>query len=95
MAARTCALSLGVATATLTVLLAPSAAATEDEYLDGLQDRYAFLTADQLVSEGQRVCAATGSGVLAPDAAVMVRNDLGVSTDAAMKIVSGAVRDLC
>ena len=54
-----------------------------------------FLTADQLVSEGQRVCAATGSGVLAPDAAVMVRNDLGVSTDAAMKIVSGAVRDLC
>ncbi|MCV7221746.1 DUF732 domain-containing protein [Mycolicibacterium elephantis] len=95
MAARTFALSLGVATAALTVLLAPPASATEDEFLNGLRDRYTFLSDDQLLSEGQRVCSATRGGVLAPDAVVMVRDDLRVSTDAALKIVTSALLDLC
>jgi hypothetical protein len=86
---------LGMATAVLAVLFAAPAAASEDEYLEGLQERYTFLTADPLLSEGYRVCAASSAGVLAPDAVIMVRKDLGVATGAAMDIVSAALRDLC
>ena len=46
------------------VLSAPSAAADDNEYLNKLQDRYEFLTPQQLLAEGQRVCAAERSGVL-------------------------------
>ena len=61
------------------VLSAPSAAADENEYLNKLQDRYEFLTPQQLLAEGQRVCAAEGSGTLSPARTTMVMNDLTVS----------------
>lgn len=86
---------LGTATAALAVIFAAPAAATEDEYLDDLQELYTFLPAEPLLSEGYWVCAATNAGVLSPDIAMMVRDDLGVSTDAAMNIVSDAILDLC
>ncbi|MGV0791373.1 DUF732 domain-containing protein [Mycolicibacterium sp. XJ1819] len=88
-------MSVGAATAALTVGLAAPAAATDDEYLQELQDRYTFLTADQLLSEGHRVCAATSTGVLAADAVDMVREDLDVSIGVAMDVVSGAILDMC
>lgn len=86
---------LGMATAALAVIFAAPAGATEDEYLGGLQDRYTFLTTDQLLAEGYRVCEATSSGALVTDTANMVREDLDVATGTAIDIVSGALRDLC
>ncbi len=77
------------------MIFAAPAATTEDENLDDLQELYTFLPADKLLSEGHRVCAATSAGALSPDIANMVRDDLGVSTDAAMNIVSDAILDLC
>lgn len=86
---------LGMATAVLAVLFAAPAGATEDEYLEGLQERYTYLQADPLLSLGHRACAATNSGVLAPDVVIMIREDLGVATGVAMDILSAAQRDLC
>lgn len=77
------------------VMLAAPAAATQDEFLHTLQDRYNFLTAEQMLTEGYRTCSAVGRGVLAPDAVNMVRADLKIATGAAMDIVSAAVLDLC
>ena len=77
------------------VLSAPSAAADETEYLNKLQDRYEFLTPQQLLAEGQRVCAAEQSGTLAPARTMMVMNDLVVSSNAALNIVAAAEWDLC
>lgn len=86
---------VGAAVTALGLVLAAPAAASEDAYLRELQARYTFLTAEQLLAEGERVCAATDVGVLSPDAANMVIDDLGVSVGPAMDIVSGAVLDLC
>ncbi len=77
------------------VLSAPSAAADQDEYLLRLKDRYAFLTAQQLLAEGERVCAAERAGVLSPDKTTMVADDLEVSISAALEIVSAAEWNLC
>jgi hypothetical protein len=77
------------------VLSAPSAAAGETEYLSKLQDRYEFLTPQQLLAEGHRVCAAERAGALSPAKTTMVMNDLAVSTNTALEIVSAAEWDLC
>jgi hypothetical protein len=77
------------------VLSAPSAAADETEYLNKLQDRYEFLTPQQLLAEGQRVCAAEGTGVLSPARTTMVMNDLTVGANTALEIVSAAEWNLC
>jgi hypothetical protein len=77
------------------VMSVPAAAADQDEYLRPLQDRYVYLTAQQLLSEGNRVCAATQRGALSADITTMVRNDLGVSTATAGEIVAAAVVRLC
>jgi hypothetical protein len=89
--------SVGVISALVAagVLSAPSAAADETEYLNKLQDRYAFLTSQQLLAEGQRVCAAERSGVLSPDKTAMVMNDLTVGANTALEIVSAAEWELC
>jgi hypothetical protein len=89
--------SVGVISALIAVavLSAPSAAAGESEYLNKLQDRYAFLTPQQLLAEGQRVCAAEQSGVLSPARTTMVMNDLTVSPNTALEIVSAAEWELC
>jgi len=79
------------------VLLAPTAAADADQgaYLDKLQYKYKFLTTEQLVAEGNRVCAAEQAGLLSPAKTTMVMNDLTISTGAALDIVSAAEWDLC
>ena len=89
--------SVGVISALIAaaVLSAPSAAAGENEYLNKLQDRYEFLTPQQLLAEGQRVCAAERSGVLSPAKTTMVMNDLTVGTNTALEIVSAAEWELC
>jgi hypothetical protein len=77
------------------VLSAPSVVADENEYLNKLQYRYAFLTPQQLLAEGQRVCAAERIGVLSPDKTAMVMNDLTVGANTALEIVSAAEWELC
>jgi hypothetical protein len=77
------------------VLSAPSAAADQDAYLSQLKDKYAFLTAQQLLAEGDRVCAAERGGALSSDKTTMVTRDLKVSVSAALEIVSAAEWNLC
>ncbi|KUH86508.1 hypothetical protein AU186_06485 [Mycobacterium sp. GA-1999] len=83
-----------VAAAVTAVVVAAPAAADQSEFIRKLQEQYVFLTAEQLIAAGDKVCAATASGVPASDAVMMVRNDLGVSVPAAGDIVSLAVVEL-
>jgi hypothetical protein len=80
-----------IAGATMSVAFAAPATADASGYLQALQGRYPSLTAEQLLSEGQRVCGAIGNGMNATDAMVMVQRQLGVSMPAAGDIVSAAV----
>lgn len=79
-----------VATATALGYAAP-ATADQDEYLRVTQARFAFLSTDQLVEEGNRICGHTRSGMPASDAVLIVQRDLGVSVPAAYDIVNAAV----
>jgi hypothetical protein len=89
-------IAAGVVTvgAAMSLALAPAAAADSGEYLQGLAPKYAYLTPEQLLSEGTRVCKASRSGMIAPNAVVMVQRDLGVSVSAAGDIVAAAVVQL-
>jgi hypothetical protein len=73
------------------VALAAPASADEEAFVRPLATRYVFLSDQQLLSEGARVCDAIASGMPAADATIMVRNDLGISVSAAGEIVSAAV----
>jgi hypothetical protein len=76
------------------VAFAAPAAASEDEFVRTMQTKYVFLSEQQLLSEGAKICSVIGTGVPASDAVIMVRNDLGVSVSAAGEIVSAAVVQL-
>jgi hypothetical protein len=76
------------------VASAAPAAASEDEFVREMQTKYAFLTDQQLRSEGAKICSVLSGGTPASDAVVMVRDDLGVSISAAGEIVSAAVVQL-
>jgi hypothetical protein len=83
--------SIVVATAALG--LAPPAAADEAEFLE-LQPRFAFLTTEQLLTEGYWACRAANSGVGSSDIVAMVQQHLkysGASIAVANKIVSTAI----
>jgi hypothetical protein len=72
----------------------PPAQASESDYLAVVQPRFSFLSAQQLLAEGRKVCAAighTGNGMIAPDAVKMVYNDLQVSMAVAGDLVAAAV----
>jgi hypothetical protein len=76
------------------VAFAAPAVADEDEFVRTMQATYAFLTEQQLRTEGAKICSVLGTGTPASDAVVMVREDLGVSISAAGEIVSAAVVQL-
>ncbi len=77
------------------MLSAPPASATQEEYLNALADKYQFLSDQQLITEGTRVCASEAAGTLAPDRTAMVQSDLQVNVNVAMEIVSAAEWNLC
>ncbi|KUI33600.1 hypothetical protein AU197_19955 [Mycobacterium sp. IS-1590] len=81
------------ATAAAVVFAAP-AAADQAEFVRKLQEQYVFLSADQLIAAGNKVCANAARGVPAADSMLMVREDLGVSVAAAVDIVSLSVSEL-
>jgi hypothetical protein len=86
--------SLLMAVAATMLAFALPAAADEDDYLRMLQDRLTFLTTQELLSAGHKVCHATSSGMASSDAVNMVSKDLGVSVPVAVEIVSAAVVEL-
>lgn len=81
-------IGLLIAAVVTAVALAAPAAADQSEFVRKLQEQYVFLTAEQLITAGHKVCAAAASGVPASDSVMMVRNDLGISVPAAGDIVS-------
>src|ERR1700738_2613161 len=72
------------------VAAAAPAAADESEYLRLLQPKYVFLSSQQLLNEGHKVCDAIHRGMISPDAANMVQKDLAVSLATAVDIVGAA-----
>ena len=73
-----------------TVMLAPPAHADAAAYLRLLDDKYSYLTTQQLLTEGYKVCAAINNGMIAPDAVLMVQKDLGGVTLAVSDDIVGA-----
>jgi hypothetical protein len=69
---------------------AAPAAADESEYLRLLQPKYVFLSSQQLLDEGHKVCDAIHRGMISPDAANMVQKDLAVSLATGVDIVGAA-----
>ncbi|TPG35861.1 DUF732 domain-containing protein [Mycolicibacterium hodleri] len=82
-------LALGIA-----VGAAPTAAASQGHYLEQLQPRITYLTSEQLLTEGYKVCRYVGVGRPTADAIPMVMNDLRVTVSAAMDIIPAAVEEL-
>lgn len=78
----------------IAVASAGTAAAGEAEFVSALQDRFVFLTPQQIRTEGHRICAAMGRGTAASDIVPMVQKDLGVSVPAAAEIIEKAVIEL-
>jgi hypothetical protein len=72
------------------VTAAAPAAADESGYLQQLVPKYVFLSPQQLLDEGHKVCDAIHRGMISPDAAIMVQKDLAVSVTAAVDIVGAA-----
>lgn len=86
---------LASAAMAVTAMSAAAPAVAQDaDYLALLQDRYRFLSAEQLLSEGYKVCAVIDQGVGSRYAAEMVQQDLGVSPGASIDIVSAATVEL-
>jgi hypothetical protein len=78
----------------LALTLAAPAQASEENFLKPLKARYVFLSPQQLLNAGYKVCQAESNGMSSADAANMVQKDLGVSVSASVDIVSGAVVNL-
>ncbi len=76
---------------TSAVMAAAPAQADESEYLRVLEPKYAHLSAQQLVTEGYRVCSAVDSGMSSSNAMGMVQKDLATSVAVAVDIVSNAI----
>jgi Protein of unknown function (DUF732) len=75
----------------LSLAFAAPVAADTSAYLHALQGFYTSLSAEQLLTEGSRVCSAIRGGMNSTEALQMVQRDLGVSVPAAGDIVSAAV----
>jgi hypothetical protein len=90
-------LKVWIATAALAAGIAVGApapaAANESDYLR-LKDTLNYLTTQQLLSEGYKVCGAIRNGMRSPDAVNLVTKDLAVGVDDALDIVSVAVVEL-
>ncbi|MFI5508981.1 DUF732 domain-containing protein [Mycobacterium sp. NPDC051804] len=72
----------------------PSAHADEDVLVELLQTRYVFLSRDQILEEGHKVCQLTQSGRSASSVVPDVVEDLGISVAAAAQFVATAVVEL-
>jgi hypothetical protein len=87
--------AVGVVMGGAAVAPAATAAADDQAYLQPLRTHFVYLSDDQLLAEGQRVCQLLDRGGIAPTAVTMVRNEMGVAVGVADDIVSAAVQYLC
>ncbi len=85
---------LSLAAVASVIALAAPASADQSAFLHAVQDRYTFLTPQQLITAGNEACAFTSRGGLAENAVTMVREDLDISVSAAYDIVSAAIVEL-
>lgn len=76
------------------VALAAPATADQNDYLRKLHPKYNFLSQQQLLTVGAKVCDALRRGVPGSDAALLVQDELGVSGSAAGTIVATAAVEL-
>jgi len=76
--------------AVASAVAAAPAHADSAEYLQLLDDKYAYLSEQQLLAEGHKVCATLHRGTASPPAVSMVQKDLGVSTTVALDVVAAA-----
>jgi hypothetical protein len=83
------AIAVGAAVAT-----ASPAGADEAGYLQRLQSRLAYLTTQQLLTEGYKICQLTHSGRPSSNAIPMVTKDLAISVPAAVDIIVAAGGEL-
>jgi len=74
--------------------VAPPAMAGETEYLGRVEDRLAYLSTDQLLTEGYKVCQYVAEGRATPGAIPFVTKDLAISVSAASEIVTAAAVEL-
>jgi Protein of unknown function (DUF732) len=72
------------------VVAAAPAHADPAEYLQILDDKYSYLSPQQALAEGYKVCAALHHGKISPQAVDMVQKDLGVSVPVGLDIVAAA-----
>jgi hypothetical protein len=88
-------LTAAVAAAVAFALMTASPAqADENAFVKTLQTKYTYLSAQQLLDEGHKVCGAMGNGMAAPDAVSMVYKDMSVSMAVADDIVAAAADNL-
>ena len=74
--------------------VAPPAAAEESAYLNQLSPRLTFLSTEQLLTEGYKVCRYVSVGRPTADAIPMVMDDLQTSVSPALDIISAAIQQL-
>jgi uncharacterized protein DUF732 len=84
----------GLIAAATSLAVAAPASADQRAYLTALAPRWAYLSPDQLLTEGHKVCNYINAGNTASAAADMVRADLTVNVDVASEIVITAVKQL-
>lgn len=73
------------------VAAAPPAHADAGKYLRLLDDKYSYLSQQQLLAEGYKVCAAFNQGTTSSSVVNMVQKDLGgVSVAVAIDVVGAA-----
>jgi Flp pilus assembly protein TadB len=85
---------VAVLAAGVAIGVAPPAAAAESDYLNQLAPRLTFLSNEQLLTEGYKVCRYVSVGRPTADAIPMVMKDLETSVSAALDIISAAVQQL-
>jgi hypothetical protein len=74
--------------------VAAPAQASEENFLRTLQGKYVFLSSQQLLSAGYKVCQAEANGSSSADISNILQKDLGISVAASIDIVSAAVINL-
>jgi hypothetical protein len=79
----------------LSLTTAAPAQASAESYLKPLMARFVFLSPQQLLTAGYKVCQAEKNGTNSADASNMLQKDLGLSVAASVEIVSAAVINLC
>lgn len=84
----------GLIAAATSLAVAAPASADQRAYLTALAPRWAYLSPNQLMSEGYKVCNFVDAGNTASSAADMVRADLTVNVDVASEIVITAIKQL-